>query len=109
MAIGVAGWAVWKSSKYHSKSEDIQEKVSNLPCTQRKTESDELKSFEKSFDSMIDTFEEVCKWSMCFDADAIDNLPHLQNPLNPIRNYLYVNPSRIIKKDESGADKEIEL
>lgn len=166
-AIGVVGWAMWKLSKYHSKLEDTQEKVSNLPCAQRKTEIDELRSFEKSFDSMVDRFEEVCKWIMRFDADTIDNLApkhsprkmndmglevyaetgakqvlennadfliselekkapntaydveeaafevllaHLQNPLfNPIKNYLYSNPSRIVKKDESGTDKEIEL
>lgn len=167
VAIGVAGWAMWKLSKYHSKLESTQERVSNLPCAQRKTEIEELKSFEKSFASMADRFEEVCKWIMRIDADAIDNLApkrsprkmndmglevyaetgakkilddnaafllaelekkspdtaydveeaafevllaHLTTPLfNPLKNYLYSNPSRIVKKDESGEDKEIEL
>ena len=157
----------WKLAKYHSNLETTKEKVSTLPCAQHKGEIDELKTFAKSFDSMADRFEEVCKWIMRFDADTIDNLApkhsprkmndmglevyaetgakqvlednvgfliselekkapntaydveeaafevllaNLPNPLfNPIKNYLYSNPSRIVKKDESGADKEIEL
>ena len=167
VAVMFVGWAMWRLSKYHSKLEETQTTVSKLPCAERKAEMEEIKSFKKSFDSMADRFEEVCKWIMRFDADAIDSLApkhsprkmndmglevysetgakqvidnnaqllladlekkspgtaydveegafevllaHLQDPLfNPLKNYLYSSPSRVIKKDESGEEKVIEL
>ena len=157
----------WKLAKYHSNLETTKEKVSTLPCAQHKGEIDELKTFAKSFDSMADRFEEVCKWIMRNDINAIDNiapkhsprkmndiglevyaetgakqvfednaaffleeltkkdpktaydveeaafevlLANLQNPLyNPIKNYLYSGPSKVVKKDSSGNDLEVEL
>ena len=158
---------MWKLSKYHSNLETTQKTVSSLPCSQRKNEIDQLKSFEKSFDSMAERFEEVCKWIMRNDINTIDTLApkhsprrmnrmgievyeetgakqvfednknfflaelekknpktaydvedaafevllaNLQEPIyNPIKSYLYTSPSKIVKKDESGSDLEIEL
>ena len=167
VAVIVVGVAMWKLSKYHSNLETTQKTVSSLPCSQRKNEIDQLKSFEKSFDSMAERFEEVCKWIMRNDINTIDTLApkhsprrmnrmgievyeetgakqvfednknfflaelekknpktaydvedaafevllaNLQEPIyNPIKSYLYTSPSKIVKKDESGSDLEIEL
>ena len=167
VAVIVVGVAMWKLSKYHSNLETTQKIVSSLPCSLRKNEIDQLKSFEKSFDSMAERFEEVCKWIMRNDINTIDTLApkhsprrmnrmgievyeetgakqvfednknfflaelekknpktaydvedaafevllaNLQEPIyNPIKSYLYTSPSKIVKKDESGSDLEIEL
>ena len=167
VAVGFVGWTMWKLSKYHSKLETTQETVSELPCALRKVEIEELKSFGRSFESMSERFEEVCKWIIRLDVNAIDNLAPKHSPrkmntmglevytetgakkvfddntdffleelrkrdpktaydvedaafdilvanlpntlFNPLKNFLYMSPSKIVKKNENGEEVEIEL
>lgn len=105
VVILVAIIATWRISKYHTKLEDIRNKVDKLPCEKHK---DNIRDSEQRYNelqrivtSTNDMVVEINKWLMKFDNDMIDKLAKKASPLK-------MTPLGEVLFEKSSAKKTID-
>lgn len=85
VAIAIAAYTAWKISKYHTRLENTQDKVKDLPCDKHQEniqKSNNLyQELQKTVTSTNDMVLEISKWIMKFDNDMINNLAKKASPL----------------------------
>lgn len=101
----VAIIATWKVSKYHTKLEEIRDKVEKLPCDKHKDDirdsGQRYNELQRIVSSTNDMVVEINKWLMKFDNDMIDKLAKKASPLK-------MTPLGEVLFEKSSAKKTID-
>lgn len=101
----VASIATWRVSKYHTKLEEIRDKVEKLPCDRHKDDirdsGQRYNELQRIVSSTNDMVVEINKWLMKFDNDMIDKLAKKASPLK-------MTPLGEVLFEESSAKKTID-
>ena len=101
----VAIIATWRVSKYHTKLEEIKDKVEKLPCDKHKDDirdsGQRYNELQRIVSSTNDMVVEINKWLMKFDNDMIDKLAKKASPLK-------MTPLGEVLFEKSSAKKTID-
>lgn len=97
--------ATWRVSKYHTKLEEIKDKVEKLPCDKHKDDirdsGQRYNELQRIVSSTNDMVVEINKWLMKFDNDMIDKLAKKASPLK-------MTPLGEVLFEKSSAKKTID-
>lgn len=101
----VAIIATWRVSKYHTKLEEVRDKVEKLPCDRHKDDirdsGQRYNELQRIVSSTNDMVVEINKWLMKFDNDMIDKLAKKASPLK-------MTPLGEVLFEKSSAKKTID-
>ncbi len=92
--VGFVAWRLsWRLSKYHSSLEETKKRINELPCTNHGDALTSVSSRLGILDTIGEQVQEISKWVMKFDPNAIDVLVRKHSPrvMTEIGRSLFIN------------------